>query len=380
MKSPGLSAVASVVVCVIALSVTKHVLSPAKSDNPINVKISELEILPLVDAVGPESIAFDSNGDGPYAGVSDGRIVKWNKRDRRWIDFAITSPNREGCGEGREDHARTEHICGRPLGLRFNERTGDLYIADAYMGLLVVGPIGGLARRVEAHYGFANGLDIDQRTGEVYFTVSSTRYARRDYLAAIITGERTGRLMKYDPESKQITVLLSNLSFPNGVAVSRDGHFVLASESTSCRVLRYWLRTPNAGSVEVFAQLPGYPDNIKRNSRGEFWVGIYTKRGKLLQWLLSNPRVGEAIVNLPFNVMKLASAFVRLRAVGMAAKLSEDGDTLEVVEERSGELRFISEVEEMDGDLWFGSVVLPFVGVYRKYKINGCSGGEVKFL
>ncbi|XP_059668321.1 protein STRICTOSIDINE SYNTHASE-LIKE 10-like [Cornus florida] len=38
-----------------------------------------------------------------------------------------------------------EHVCSTPLGLRFDQRTGDLYIADAYLGLQVVGPTGGLA-------------------------------------------------------------------------------------------------------------------------------------------------------------------------------------------------------------------------------------------
>ena len=41
-----------------------------------------------------------------------------------------------------------EHVCGRPLGLRFDKKSGDLYIADAYLGLQVVGPIGGLATQV----------------------------------------------------------------------------------------------------------------------------------------------------------------------------------------------------------------------------------------
>ena len=36
--------------------------------------------------------------------------------------------------------------CGRPLGLKFNEATCDLYIADAYFGLLVVGHNGGVAK------------------------------------------------------------------------------------------------------------------------------------------------------------------------------------------------------------------------------------------
>lgn len=55
----------------------------------------ESEVIPLVGALGPESLAFHPvTGDGPYTGVSDGRIIKWNPTLRRWSDFAVTSPDR----------------------------------------------------------------------------------------------------------------------------------------------------------------------------------------------------------------------------------------------------------------------------------------------
>lgn len=36
------------------------------------------ELLELSKVVGPESIAFDCHGEGPYTSVSDGRILKWH--------------------------------------------------------------------------------------------------------------------------------------------------------------------------------------------------------------------------------------------------------------------------------------------------------------
>ena len=76
-----------------------------------------------------------------------------------------------------------EHVCGRPLGLKFDKKNGDLYIADAYLGLKVVGPAGGLATQVateaEGHpLHFTNDLDIDEDEGVIYFTDSSTVYER----------------------------------------------------------------------------------------------------------------------------------------------------------------------------------------------------------
>ena len=100
-----------------------------------------------------------------------------------WMAIYVLTKCREGC-EGPHEHQRTEHVCGRPLGLAFEKSTGDLYIADAYMGVLKVGREGGLAnqmltRQLDEPLRFTNGLDVDPRTGVVYFTDSSSVYQRR---------------------------------------------------------------------------------------------------------------------------------------------------------------------------------------------------------
>lgn len=77
---------------------------------------------------------------------------------------------------------RVEAHCGRPLGMRFDRKSGDLYIADAYYGLMVVGPEGGFARSLATDVVgkpilFTNDLDI-HRNGSVFFTSSSQKYNR----------------------------------------------------------------------------------------------------------------------------------------------------------------------------------------------------------
>ncbi|KAF5938124.1 hypothetical protein HYC85_025630 [Camellia sinensis] len=54
----------------------------------------------------------------------------------------------------------------------------------------------------------------------------------RNYIYVIVSGNKTGKLMKYDPKSKETTVLLENLTFPNGVALSKDGYFILIADTT----------------------------------------------------------------------------------------------------------------------------------------------------
>lgn len=60
-------------------------------DNQSRLRFGRLE---FVDEVfGPESIEFDVEGNGPYAGLADGRIVRWMGETVRWETFAVVSPN-----------------------------------------------------------------------------------------------------------------------------------------------------------------------------------------------------------------------------------------------------------------------------------------------
>ncbi|KAI3444341.1 hypothetical protein Pfo_001006 [Paulownia fortunei] len=237
------------------------------------------------------------------------------------------------------------------------------------MGLLVVGPNGGSARPLAKEvdgvaFGFTNSLDIDQNSGVVYFTDSSTRFPRRNYVSMIISGDNTGRLMKFEPKKKKTTLLLDNLNFPNGVALSKSGNFLLFVETTTCRLFKFWLKTAKAGNLEVIAQFPGFPDNIKRNRNGEFWVGINSRRRKLLEWLISNPWIGNAVVRVfPVDITKLHSRLARLiGSAGMGIRLNGDGNVVEVLDSSKGKRwKFVSEVEEENGNLWIGSVTRSFV-------------------
>lgn len=80
----------------IAFNRSRSYSSQATSDveDSADAHLWRFEVVPIEGAVGPESFAFDPHGGGPYTGVSDGRIIKWQQSERRWIDFAVTSPER----------------------------------------------------------------------------------------------------------------------------------------------------------------------------------------------------------------------------------------------------------------------------------------------
>ncbi|KAL9679846.1 hypothetical protein QQ045_017717 [Rhodiola kirilowii] len=271
--------------------------------------------------------------------------------------------SRDDCEEVG-DKELMEETCGRPLGLKFNHKTGDLYIADAYKGLLVVGPDGGVATKIltEADgvtFGFTNGLEIDPEAGVVYFTDSSTRYQRRNHISVILSGDESGRLIRYDLGTKQTSVLLDKLVFPNGLALSEDGDFIVMAETTKCRILRYWLQTERAGTVDVFSDLDGFPDNVKRNDKEDVVRG-------LAGLATGYPKLGNAVLKMmPFDPMRLVSMTAKWRGGGFAVKLNKEGLIVGTLDGKNEGSRWtsISEVVEKDGCLWIGSVTMPFAGV-----------------
>lgn len=71
-----------------------NVFSPISISGSQDV-LSKAEMIQLkLGAFGAESVAFDPNGEGPYTGVADGRIIKWLQHDQTWVDFAVTSSQR----------------------------------------------------------------------------------------------------------------------------------------------------------------------------------------------------------------------------------------------------------------------------------------------
>uniref|UniRef100_N1R526 Adipocyte plasma membrane-associated protein n=1 Tax=Aegilops tauschii TaxID=37682 RepID=N1R526_AEGTA len=364
----------------------------------------------VVSSPGPPGLAGDAGVGASYGGGAypdsvtdvglgvDGMPGRWPRMAVRmvalrqaswrrwWLSFQfvwaargvaaggsrVLSALRLDSCRGSQDPMK-EHECGRPLGLKFNNKTGELYVADSYFGLRVVSPGDNVSRLIGPGqpgrpYSFANGVEIDQETGVVYFTETSTRFQRRQFLNIVISGDATGRLLKYDPNTNEVQVLVDGLAFPNGLLMSEGGSHLLLAETTTCMIHRYWLKTPKASTLEELVQLPGFPDNIKASPRGGFWVGLHGKRGKIAEWSTSFPWLRRLVMKLPPQRVQRVMAFLsRFGSQVIALRVSEEGKVLEeVIVHDAARKMFgsISELEERDGCLWIGSVHLPFLGHY----------------
>ncbi|KAJ7948114.1 putative Strictosidine synthase [Quillaja saponaria] len=317
---------------------------PTERDTENLLQNSEIKFLNQIQ--GPESIAFDPLGRGPYAGVADGRILFWSGQS--WTDFAYTSSNRSELCDPKPSplsYLKNEHICGRPLGLRFDKKTGDLYIADAYFGLMKVGPEGGLATSLTTEaegvpFRFTNDLDIDGE-GNVYFTDSSSNYQRRMLLGG------------------------NDVGFVAILGFHACSFFVFVELSIG-RLCKYWLKGEKAGTSEVFAILHGFPDNVRTNGDGDFWVAIHSRRTIYSYICALYPKVSKFLLKLPIPAKIHYLLHIGGRPHAVAAKYSPEGKLLQLLEDNKGKVvKAISEVEEKDGKLWMGSVLMPFIAVYE---------------
>ncbi len=67
--------------------------------------------------------------------------------------------------------------------------------------------------------------------GMIYFTDASYKYGLSKATWDILEGKPHGRLMSYDPATKTTKVLVRNLYFANGVAVTPDQNYVIYCET-----------------------------------------------------------------------------------------------------------------------------------------------------
>jgi len=133
----------------------------------------------------------------------------------------------------------------------------------------------------------------------------------------------------------------------------------------SCRLWRYWLKGPKAGTSDIFVEyLPGIPDNLGRNERGEFWVPLHSLRTNLEMYLGVLPWIHQVIGGLPLAQQHLYKLMAP-KPHAVVLRYSSEGRLLEILEDQTGQkVHSLSDAQEHDGKLYLGSVYAPQLGVY----------------
>jgi len=304
-----------------------------------NSRLAAVERLGEGVGVGPEDIAVDAQ-DRIYGGMQDGRILRFQSDGSLPEVFADTG--------------------GRPLGLHF-DTDGNLVVADAYKGLLSISPDGAITVLSTEQGGVPFRLtdDVDiAADGTVYFSDASSKFPNDQYMLDLLEHRPNGRLLAYDPGTQTTHLVLDELYFANGVAVSPDQSFVLVVETSMVRVKRYWLVGARKGESDIFIDnLPGYPDGISSNGKDTFWLALASMRDPGLETLLPQPFLRKVIVRLPQFLQPAPQKY------GFVLGLDMEGRVVYNLQDPSGEsYYFVTSVQEHQGMLYLGSVEEDAIG------------------
>ncbi|PWE57320.1 ABC transporter permease [Metarhizobium album] len=335
---------------------TQSALPGSGTAYALDNRLSEADHIGLGELEGPEDVILDRN-DHLYCGTRHGEIVRF---------FA-------------PDYTRSEvfaHVGGFPLGLAF-DRHENLISCVGAMGLYSISPdreVKKLSAETarswtsvvdDARLRDPNDCDIAP-DGRIYFTDSTKRYDAHDWALDSIENRATGRLLVYDPKDGSTKTLLDGYRYLNGVCMAHDGKSLFVAESWACRVHRYWLEGPKAGTAEcVIKDMPGYPDNINRASGGHYWMAWLGMRTPSFDLSLRHPGMRKRMTRrLPQDEW----LFPNINTGGVV-KFNDKGEIVETLGDLSGNAHpMVTSMREHKGQLFIGGILNNRVG---RYKIAG---------
>jgi sugar lactone lactonase YvrE len=324
-----------------------------EGDYQVNQALRQFEPMVMPEQSGPEGVVVDASGV-VYATTEQGWIVRWRpgvREAENWVKLP-----------------------GRPLGICLGANN-DFWVADAFEGVFHVDSDGRLTRRLTEVDGepllYANDLVL-AANGKLYLSDSTARFSAKAYgstykasLVDILEHGDTGRVIEWDPVSGESRVIMSGLSFANGVTADPSGEFLLVNETSEYRVWKYWIAGAKAGTAEVLIDnLPGFPDNIIAGQQGRFWLGFTSPRIALLDNLANKPFVRKMVQRLP--------SFVRPKAKFYGHILAINGEGQVVANLQDPEARYplTTGASETDEYLYISSLIAPDLARVRKSDIG----------
>ncbi|WP_298914604.1 SMP-30/gluconolactonase/LRE family protein [uncultured Algimonas sp.] len=353
----ALSAVLAIIVLVIAYLLLWPVsVAPAAWDAPEdtgyvgdfapNRDLADLTHIDLAPHHGPEDIVA----------LDDGRLLTATQEGY----ILRVDPDTETVSVLAETN-------GVPLGLEMDPATNRLIVADAYRGLLSVGMDGSVETLTDSVDGtpilYADDLDIAD-DGTIYFSDASTKFGAQDAgstldasLLEIMESAGTGRLLAYDPATRETRMVADGFVFANGVAMALDGD-VMMLETGRYRLLKI---DPDGGARTVLIDnLPGFPDNINRGPDGTYLIGIVSPRSEWLDANAGNVLMRKIAMRLPESLRPSAQPY------GLILQVDADGDVLRSWHDLDGRYPTTTGAVVVGDRMYVTSLLSPTLG-YRPY-------------
>ena len=323
--------------------ISKGLIGDFKSNNLLKDTIYELKGF----INNPEDVAIDSLGR-TYVGLEDGKIVRHEKGNK--FEVLVNTG-------------------GRPLGLHI-DKEDHLIIADAEKGLFKLDTQKNSLKLLFNKYEgifvpFLDDVTVG-KNGIIYFTQASDVYSFKEYKKDFIYHKGTGKVFSFDPQTKESKLLIKDLNFANGIAISKNDDFILINETGKYRVLKYFLKGPKIGKTEVLIDnLPGFPDGISSNGKDIFWLAIIDPRDKLLDRILPFPNLRKILLLLPNFLVPPRPKY------GGVFGLNSQGKVLYNFQDPKGkQVSAITSVQQFGDKLYLGTLRNSYYGWLPLYKLK----------
>ena len=314
--------------------------------------------------VGPETILFLNNT--MYTGLTNGQLVRVDENGN--VHKIVQIGERE-CKDLQSIHSKKE--CGRPLGLRY--KSNFIYLADGYYGIYKVNletnekqvVISANDKRFDEPLKFIDDLDID-KADNIYFTVSTRKRELHESAELHIEAISDGRVFCYNEKTNEISLLIDNMIFPNGIQLTPNQDALIIAENCMARLVKYYLKGPRKGRTEVLANLPGFPDNIRISEHNTLLVALVLARNpkpyreSILDLLGEYPLI-RTIIGMFLNVEKVA---LKLPKYGLIIEYDFEGNILKSFHDPIGKIiEMVTCVTQHNNKLYLGSFIHNYIGV-----------------
>jgi len=329
--------------------------------------------------LGPETVVF-SDDLNMYTFSREGRILKLE-------NFTETA---DDSGTIYADVVEIARSVGAPLGGQFAPGSKMLYFADALLGLCRIDlskeepKIESVVTKVQTADGkwspilFADDVDIG-KSGMVYFSDATdivpqqnfdlTYDALYTFKLDFLRNNAKGRILRYNPHTGDVDVLVDGINFSNGVAVEEGESSLIFCETSRFRLLRYHLAGPKQGEVEIAVdKLFGFVDGAAcSHTSGKCYAAIPSTVTTTVKLVFNLPDTLEKLsrnlmMMLPKVILPKAdnyAGFVELANEGSGSKINR------IIQDPDGrDLNMITGVTENGGKLYLGSLSNDFIGVY----------------
>ena len=313
----------------------------------LNERLTNASKINLLGYYGAEEFAVDAAGN-IYCGV--------HKGEKDFSSGAILkiTPN-----DSVQEFLVTPHWV---TGMQF-DKNGDLIALMNEVGLVRITPNASIDTLLSKTPSgepirMGSGLKIAS-DGEIYFVnMSSSNKTSLKYINKLILEmQPTGGIYSYNPHTKITTTISEGNYFGNGLEISVDEDFILVSETSKYRILRYWVEGKNKGTSEIFMDnLPGFPNNISKNDNGHFWIGFTTKRNDQLDKI--HPKVGmkKLVYSLPSFIQPKPTKFEMVIEITNKGKILQSRfDSKGLIVKEAGA------IIEHNGYLYLGGDVVSYI-------------------